>query len=80
MRLFVRPLLTTLALALLGEKYSGDRLVSATAVVSAVYGLGSLAGSGAGGLAMAAAGSAILPYLMAAALVGLFSSAAVARF
>jgi MFS family permease len=63
--------LYTIALAVLGEKYQGNNLVAGTAVFSAVYGAGSLAGSGTTGIAMAAMGTAAFPYVLGATLVGL---------
>lgn len=71
--------LYTVALAVLGEKYKGDDLVAGTAVFSAIYGGGSLIGSGITGIVMSAASPAALPYVLGATMVGMVIAASVGK-
>lgn len=68
----------TLALARLGDRFSGAALLAGTAALTAMFGLGGIAGPALGGAAMDALGPDGLPLLLAAAY-GLLALLAVAR-
>ncbi|WP_196502650.1 MFS transporter [Aestuariivirga litoralis] len=62
--------LYTLALAVLGERYSGNQILVGTSAFSAIYGIGMLAGSVLCGLIMNSFGGACIFYGLAALFAG----------
>jgi hypothetical protein len=69
----------TVALAELGERFSGHELVTGTASFSTVWGLGALGGSLAAGWSIAAFGPDGLPFSMAAIFLLFILSVAAGR-
>jgi MFS family permease len=69
----------TVALADLGDRFSGDELVQGSAAFATMWGAGALFGALAGGWTMAAFGPHALPFMLAATYLGLLVAIIISR-